>query len=265
MKILIAFCTLALALSAHGQSADELAAISEPLTFELDGRTLPYRLFKPIEVVEGETYPVYLALHGAGARESDNYRTLKQDIWAIHTLASDPVREEHPCYIIVPQCPKDESWVKLKWNHGSYKLDEVPASPYLSMLMPLLNQVLEAHPIDEDRIYVGGYSMGGYGTWDLIARNPNVFAAAVPVCGSDTPGAAALIKHIPIWVFHGDKDKTVPTQGSRDMVAALKRVGASVKYTELPNTGHNAWQPTWKTEGLVEWLFSQSSKDPAPE
>jgi predicted peptidase len=249
-----------LATLAFSQNATELAAISEAHEFKLDGKTLPYRLFKPTNYDPKKSYPLYLALHGAGARDTDNFRTLKQDIWAINTLASKAVRERHPCFIVVPQCPPDESWVKLPWNHGSYDMAKVSASPYLSMLMPLVNEVCNEFNIDDKRLYVGGYSMGGYGTWDLITRNPEVFAAAIPVCGSGAPGSAETIKHIPIWIFHGDKDRVVPTKGSQEMYAALKAAGADVKYTEFKDTRHNAWEPTWQTEGLVDWLFGQSKK-----
>ena len=257
--LLLLATTAYTAIGQNRPSAQDLAAISEARTFQQDGLSLPYRLFKPADYDPKKSYPLYLALHGAGARETDNFKTLKQDIWSIHTLASAAVREKHPCFIIVPQCPPKESWVNLKWNHGSYVLKDVPPSPYLSLLIPLIKTAQSEFPIDAQRIYVGGYSMGGYGTWDLIARNPKVFAAAIPVCGSGAPSSAQVIKDIPLWIFHGDKDNVVPTKGSQEMLKALKDVGASnVQYTEFENTGHNAWQPTWQTEGLVNWLFSQS-------
>jgi len=241
-----------------GQTADQLAALSEARTFERNGLTMPYRLFKPPNYNPKKAYPLYLALHGAGARATDNFRTLKQDVWSIHTLASKSVREKHPCFILVPQVPPKGRWVELNWNHGSYKLPDVAPSPFMELLIPLIDKTKQDFNIDDTRIYVGGYSMGGYGTWDVIARNPKVFAAAIPVCGSGPTDSAASISHLPIWIFHGEKDRVVPAKGSRKMYEALKASGAPVKYTEFKNIGHNAWEPTWKTEGLVDWLFSQS-------
>ena len=236
----------------------EMAKISEARTFERNGVTLPYRLFKPKNYDPKKTYPLYLALHGAGARATDNYRTLKQDVWSINTLCSEAIRDKHPCFIVVPQVPPMGSWVDLDWNHGSYKLADVAPSDFMKLLVPLLEETRKEFKIDDKRMYVGGYSMGGYGTWDVVARNPNLFAAAVPVCGSGAPDCAASIKHLPIWIFHGEKDGVVPAKGSREMYEALKNAGAPVKYTEFKGTGHNAWEPTWQTEGLVDWLFSQS-------
>ncbi len=100
--------------------------------------------------------------------------------------------------------------------------------------------------------------MGGYGTWELITRNAELFAAAIPVCGSGIPSLASRLVDVAIWAFHGEKDNTVPAQGSRDMVEAITVAGGKkIKYTEFPGVWHDSWIPAYKTEGLVDWLFEQ--------
>ena len=120
-----------------------------------------------------------------------------------------------------------------------------------------LDQLIAKKPIDTRRIYLTGLSMGGYGTWDLIARQPERFAAAIPICGGGDPATAERIKHIPLWVFHGDADSAVKVSRSRDMVAALKQAGGEPKYTEYEGVGHDSWTRTYKSPEIYEWLFSQ--------
>jgi len=112
------------------------------------------------------------------------------------------------------------------------------------------------------RIYVTGLSMGGFGTWDLILRNPQLFAAAIPVCGGGDPSKADAIMTMPSWVFHGDADPTVPVTNSREMAAALKN-NPHLRYTEYPGVGHNAWDKAWEKPGIVEWLFAQHKENGA--
>ncbi|MCA9047007.1 MAG: prolyl oligopeptidase family serine peptidase, partial [Planctomycetaceae bacterium] len=124
-------------------------------------------------------------------------------------------------------------------------------------VLELLDQLIKTHAIDEDRIYVMGLSMGGYGTWDLLARHPEKFAAGVPICGGGDEKQAAKIKEMPIWVFHGDADTAVKVERSRNMVAAIKEAGGKPKYTEYPGVGHNSWTPAINEPEILPWLFSQ--------
>ena len=103
--------------------------------------------------------------------------------------------------------------------------------------------------------------MGGYGTWNLLMNHPDLFAAAVPMCGAGDPEKAEVIKNIPIWAIHGAKDPIVPVKGSRDMAAALEKVGAtSFRYTELPEVEHDAWNYAFNTPEIFRWLFSQQKQ-----
>ena len=149
------------------------------------------------------------------------------------------------------------------WGKGSYSISGIPISKELDLVVQILGAVEKEFRIDSSRIYVTGQSMGGYGTWDIVLRHPNRFAAAVPVCGAGDPTQAKSIAHIPIWAFHGDKDTAVPTKGSREMIEALKQAGSKGKYTEYPGVGHNSWSRAWSEEDLVPWLFKQHIKPDA--
>ena len=102
--------------------------------------------------------------------------------------------------------------------------------------------------------------MGGYGTWALALKYPHRFAAIAPICGAGNPVLARTIKHLPIWVFHGAKDKVVPIKHSQDMVDALKEVGGNVKFTIYPEAGHDSWTETYNNPELYEWFLKQSRK-----
>ena len=136
----------------------------------------------------------------------------------------------------------------------------MPATPSAPMRLTLewLNECIKTLPVDEKRIYVTGASMGGFGTWDIIQRQPTLFAAAMPVCGGGDTALAPQIKQIPIWAFHGGNDDAVKTSRSRDMIEALKKAGGTPRYTEYPGVRHDAWTPTYANPAVLKWLFDQS-------
>lgn len=236
---------------------EELAEIMEAKTFEAaDGKTvLPYRLFVPEG--GGTNLPVFLAMHGAGGRGDDNRRTLFHSPWAVHGVMAPTVRKAHPCVVIAPQCPGPKRWVDVDWRACVYSIEEVTIAPEQQAVVELLEAVLKETGADRKRVYAGGFSMGGYGTWDLVTRFPDTFAAAVPVCGGCDPSQSAAIKDVAVWAFHGDNDRVVPPKGTRAMAAALAD-SESFTYTELPGVGHNAWTPAWKRQDVIDWLFSQA-------
>jgi poly(3-hydroxybutyrate) depolymerase len=133
------------------------------------------------------------------------------------------------------------------------------------MIIETIVELQKEFELDDRRIYIGGFSMGGCGTWDLLSRYPNLFAAAFPIGGppGDREGLAPLIKEVPIWVFHGDNDRVAPVDSSRTIVAALKTVDAPVKYTEYRNGGHEMNQAL-ADPLLQEWLFAQK-RSAAPD
>jgi predicted peptidase len=221
--------------------------------------SLPYRLFIPDSYDPSKTYPLVLFLHGAGERGTDNTIQLTANngaaVWA------DPNNQSaNPCFVLAPQCPDNEQWVDTPWGLGSYDIEDVMVSDEILMVMDIINDLKKEFNIDATRIYSTGLSMGGYGTWDINLRYPNVFAAALPVCGAGDPSKAALIASKPIWAFHGDQDNTVPVAADREMIQALKNAGGSPKYSEYSGVGHGAWDPAYAEGTLISWTFAQRLK-----
>ncbi|HVY30232.1 MAG TPA: prolyl oligopeptidase family serine peptidase [Polyangiaceae bacterium] len=234
----------------------------EARSFQGTKLTLPYRLFKVKNPVAGSKYPLILFLHGAGERGDDNGKQLMANAGAT-VWATDAHQAAHPAYVIAPQCPADKQWVDTDWTKGSYSTTTVAISDQLTTALEIADAVAKEFDTDPARQYITGLSMGGYGTWDAILRNPERFAAALPVCGAGDPSKAELIKDLPIWTAHGDADPVVPVTGSRDMVAALKAVGSTIKYSEYPGVQHDAWTMTYANEEIVDWLFTNKKDLPA--
>jgi len=181
-------------------------------------------------------WPLMLFLHGAGQR-GDNI----EDIKTHGPPGIVEKKDDFPFIMISPQCPKDEWWEP-------------------TLLMSLVDSVIDSYAVDEDRIYVTGLSMGGFGTWDLAIQYPHRFAAIVPICGGGRPLFVDRIKHLPTWVFHGTKDDVVPIERSQEMVDALKSCGGNVKFTVYPDAPHNSWTETYDNPELYEWLLKQVRK-----
>jgi predicted peptidase len=251
--------TAAVALSPAARAEDAkggAAAVLEKKTYTgSDGKVLRYRLLKPEGYTPDTktTYPLVVFLHGAGERGDDNTAQLKH---VVPEFLTPEHRRDHPCFLIAPQCPEGQKWAEVDWSAATHKQPKEPSGP-MKLLIELIPKLEKEYPIDAKRVYLAGLSMGGYGTWDLLARKPKLFAAGVPVCGGGDEGTAEKIANIPIWVFHGDKDNAVPVSRSRTMVEALKKAGAHPKYTEYPGVGHNSWDKAYREPELWKWLFAQ--------
>ena len=140
-------------------------------------------------------------------------------------------------------------------------LADVPAGKSLEMVAKLIDSFATSGTVDTRRIYVGGLSMGGMGTFEILWRKPGFFAAAFPICGGGNEGKAAVYgQGFPVWVFHGDKDPVVDVNDSRKMVAALKAAGANLKYSEYPNVKHDSWSNAFAEADLLPWLFRQQKQ-----
>lgn len=217
---------------------------------EVSNITLPYRLFLPDDYDETKEYPVLLFLHGAGERGSDNSSHLNNFTQAF-SVAGDILRK---AIIVCPQC-SDGGWWEID---GYYYRDESGA---LGAAKHLLDDVIYKYNGDTDRIYVTGLSMGGYGTWQMLERYGNYFAAGVPLCGWGDPSKAATLAKIPIWVFHGTDDQTVNIDCSTEMVKAISNAGGiMLEYTELVGVDHNAWDYAYKNREMFCWMFSQNAQ-----
>jgi len=191
-----------------------------------------YLLFLPQQYGSQENrWPLILFLHGAGER-GDNLELVK-------TLGLPAIldrQQEFPSIVVAPQCPEGESWST-------------------AVLNALLDDVTANCRVDEDRIYVTGLSMGGYGTWNLAVRCPHRFAAVAPVCGGGISLLAYRLKDLPVWAFHGAKDDVVPVSESEKMVESVRESGGNVRFTVYPDAGHDSWTRTYDNPELYEWFL----------
>jgi predicted peptidase len=247
--ILIWVCAFAVACTADEQMvAGRFAA---RMYKNARGETMPYRIFVPANYDRSHKYPLVLWLHGFNGRGNDNMRqitagnALGSQVW---TRAEN--QQRFPSFVVAPQSP-DGVWANTE------KQEKADA---LQLALEIVDAVRNEFNIDTQRIYVMGQSMGGSGTWDALARRPELFAAALVLCGLNDPAMAARIASIPVWVFHGEADQTVPVTASRSMVEALRAAGAQPKYTEYPGVGHEVWEKAFAEPGVVEWVMGQKRK-----
>lgn len=230
-----------------------------------DGYRLNYRIYVPDSYTAEKQYPVLLFMHGAMYIGDDNTAQLGTGVTEGFAMTSCGI---YDCIVIAPQCPTGNKWVDVAtWNDCSYSTDAIPESDELKAVMDLLGTIKKTYSTDERRYYVTGLSMGGFATWDLITRHPDVFAAAVPVCGGADYRKAELIRDMPIWTFHGLKDPTVPCTGTQKMVAELKALDApNLKFTEFPDKEHDIWYMVYSSFLTWQWMFSKVKPEaPAEE
>ena len=220
------------------------------------GKKFNYRLLKPKGYDPKKSYPLVLFLHGAGERGSDNKIQL---IHGMNEFAADEIMEKYPAFVIAPQCPEGKQWVEVAWTADEHTMPKEPAEP-LRQSLDLVAALQKEFSIDKSRLYVTGLSMGGFGAWDAIQRHPELFAAAVTVCGGGDTSLAEKIKDTPVWAFHGADDDAVKPKRSRDMIAALKKAGGSPIYREYEKVGHNSWEKAYRDAEMYEWLFGQKKK-----
>ncbi|MBN1466221.1 T9SS type A sorting domain-containing protein [candidate division KSB1 bacterium] len=256
------------------------------------GATLPYRLCQPDFYDSTRSYPLVLALHGVGECGSDNQSHIN-----VHRLATSWAdsanQKKYPCFVVAPQCPADNRWVDADWAPGFHRISQVPVSNEVLAVMDLIDSLIEEFPVDTNRLYITGLSMGGQGTWDILARYPRKFAAAVPMSGGGDSTRALQMKHIPMWIFHGQVDNTVPVTASRQMVTAFEHQGltavythcregdctglsddeiaaavangARLLYTEWKGAAHVMWAQSYDYPYLFPWVFAQSKEtNPQP-
>lgn len=223
----------------------------EPATFtDSSQRVLPYRLFRPEPPDSGKKLPLVVFLHGLGGKGNNNEGQMTDQIIGPAVWSLKKNQEKHPCFVLAPQ----SSGFGGFWCWPKKVLPAV---------RELIDKVARQEAVDVDRIYITGLSMGGFGTWDLIAAHPDFFAAAAPVCGRGDPAAAAVIveQGLPVWAFHGAEDGLVAVAGSRQMVRALEDAGGAPRYTEYPGLGHNSWEAAYSDPELIDWMFSHRKSD----
>jgi predicted peptidase len=215
---------------------------------------LPYNIYFPASYGNNTKLPLILLLHGSGERGNDNKSQL---IHVAPYLTNPEISTKFPAVLLFPQCPKEDYWAPVKRFEWSV-VNGGKVTPAMSAVISLLEDVIKDKNIDQNRIYVVGLSMGGFGTLDLISRKPELFAAAIPICGGADLEKASNYTHLPLWIFHGAKDDVVRVTLSRDLYKTLKAVGSPVKYKEYPEGGHNVWDEAIQEPELLPWLFRQS-------
>lgn len=237
---------------------DDVVAQYEERSFEVPGtdspRTLHFRLLRPIQVEPDKKYPIMLYLHGAGERGDDNKLQL---MYLPEWMTRKEWRQKYACYLMAPQLPRGRYWAPLRVSQGAPNASTAAPSEG-ELVYRAMEALFKELPVDQQRVYLTGLSMGGFGSWALAAAHPERFAAVAPICGGGDPAWAERLKNVPIWAVHGDADKVVPPQRSRDMIAAIKAVGGSARYTELKGVAHDSWTPAYNDpDGILPWIFEQ--------
>jgi predicted peptidase len=209
--------------------------------YKNSAHTMPYRLFVPKGYDPSKKYPLVLWLHGSGSVGTDNRKQISSaSTLGTHTWTRPENQAKYSAFVLAPQSGR--AWTS-------------PGE--LETVLEILAAVQKEYSIDSQRLYVAGQSMGGYGTWALIALRPDMFAAAIPLCGGGEVANAPRIANIPIWAFHGAADPTVSVWESRKMIDAIKKVGGKPRYTEYSGVRHEVWERTFKEPGLLDWVFAQ--------
>ena len=231
--------------AAHQSYAEKAAAgrqVEQALELEEGSvKQVPYLLYLPrgYGQEQGKKWPLVLFLHGRGESYGPLSLVTK---WGLPKM----VKEGHnlPCILVSPQCPGDNSWNQPGQQEA---------------LIKLLDSIGSTCAVDSNRVYLTGLSMGGYGAWRLAADHPERFAAVVPICGGGRTEDAERLKDIPIWGWHGEQDRTVDFQHSKEMVAAIRKAGGQkIKFTTLEGIGHNSWSTAYATPELYRWMNQQT-------
>ncbi|WP_342155455.1 carboxylesterase family protein [Joostella sp. CR20] len=220
--------------------------------------TLKYRVMLPDNFSTEKQYPLVLFLHGAGERGSDNESQLTH---GSKLFASEENRKNFPAIVIFPQCPKNDYWSNADVDRSGQGVklvfhDDKKPTKALQLTIELLQKYSEQPFVDTNKIYVVGLSMGGMGTFEILSRLPNTFAAAIPICGGGSESAVRKYAQTPLWVFHGAQDDVVNPIHSVKMVSAILNEGGHPKFTLFDTANHNSWDPAFSQPDFLPWLFA---------
>ena len=227
-------------------------------TFKNDGTVLNYRMLLPNNFDPSKKYPLVIFLHGMGERGTDNNTQLAHG----SKLFKDSM-DKYPAIVIFPQCPPTDYWANLtRPNEGGrnrqfkFNLEEDP-KPSLAAVIYLINSKLAEKFIDNDRLYISGLSMGGFGAFELMWRIPEKIAAALPICGGASRESAIKMTQYPVWIFHGVDDSVVHPRFSMSMVKAIQQAGGKAKISLYPGVDHNSWDNAFNEPDYLKWMFSK--------
>ena len=197
---------------------------------------------------------ILVFLHGIGERGDNN---LAQNELGVSDIVKNIRDQKQKVVLITCQCPSSELWAPLHRGGSGAALQPLP-SKSTGLIPDMIEAKIKEFDADPDRVYITGLSMGGYGTWDTISRRPDLFAAAIPICGGADPAQAPVLKDMAISIFHGANDGLVPTNLSREMYKALQDAGnKNVKMTIYEGVEHNSWEKAYADPETFKWLFAQ--------
>lgn len=254
-------CFFCAGFTAHAQDV----SLYQKQWFIQNGDTMPYRILLPENFDSSKKYPLVLFLHGRGESGSDNE---KQLVHGSKLFLRDSIRKNYPAIIVFPQCAANNYWSNVQAVAAGSKDSERDfyfvaggePTDAMKLLISLTENIMLRYPVKKNQVYVSGLSMGGMGTFEIVRRMPGVFAAAMPICGGANPATAPQLSKTNWWVFHGGKDDVVLPEFSQQMVAALKKTKALVKFTFYPNANHNSWDAAFAEPDFLHWLFNQQRK-----
>lgn len=232
----------------------------EKQLFVVGEDTLPCRILTPLNFQANKKYPLVVFLHGVGERGDDNEAQLT---WGADLFLDSVNRAKYPAIVVFPQCPNDDKWAEFKKTSqkdstGYEYTEDAPMKNALKLVADFIDTLRSSPQVDKRRVYVGGLSMGGFGTYELLWRRPEVFAAAFPICGAVNPARIKNFrKDMPIWLFHGDEDAVIPVSNSRLVYNTLRSTNLKVRYSEYKDVGHDSWKNAFMEQDLLPWLFAQ--------
>ncbi|MBC7655311.1 MAG: prolyl oligopeptidase family serine peptidase, partial [Oligoflexus sp.] len=228
-------------------------------SFVMDGDTLPVRILYPENFDPSKKYPLMLFLHGRGESGNDNEKQLTH---GSKMFLDSAFRKKYPAVVIFPQCGNDSYWSNVNINTNekgkrnfSFQKGGKPTIA-MKLLLAYLDELEDLNYLDHNRFYLGGLSMGGMGTYELLRREPKAFAAAFAICGGDNIKNVKKYRKVPLWLFHGEKDDVVDPQFTKNIAQELQKRGADYKLTIYPNANHNSWDAAFAEKDFLPWLFS---------
>jgi len=225
-----------------------------------DGLTINYRIISPdsTNIVESEesSYPLIVFMHGIGERGNDNKKQLEH---GGDLFSNSSSRQSYPAYVIFPQCPDDYFW-SLNKSPKSQKdiMKNQDETPIMKGVIELVENCANTLHIDKNRIYIVGLSMGGLAVYDAAWRHPDIFAAAVAICGAVNPDKLSSITDTSFRIYHGTNDDVIPIEASEAAYNVLKKHDIDAQLIELPDVGHECWDKAFASPDFLSWIFSKS-------
>lgn len=263
-KIYFLILIIMSSLAAAGQSRGDFQGQYDFGSYKAsNGLVVNYRMMTPdttlVEEARSELFPLIVFMHGVGERGNDNKSQLEN---GGALFVDNEMRENFPAYVIFPQCPDEYFW-SLEKNPKSQKdiMKEHKETPIMKGVIELVENCTTNLPIDKNRVYIIGLSMGGLAVYDAAWRHPEIFAAAVPICGAVNPARLASVTNTAFRIYHGENDKVIPIEASEAAYQALIQNGVEAQLIEIPNVGHDSWDEAFSSPDFLSWIFSKSKKE----